>query len=261
MKEPEYFYLPNQRRAIKVLDHGYVRCVEAFGSGDSGGETEDYSRDTEVGIIEAARQSTQGSFRGWEEGDTKLLQHLDKMRHTTPFEFAGAVIEVSGPIFVFREWHRHRTQSYNEASARYAPLPDLSYEPTVESLLRNTGTTNKQAGTIKGADELTRAEAESIAREEAEFNIRAEQFYQRKLRAGVPKELARTHLPVSRYSKMRALALLPNWIRFLNLRCSPDAQWEIRQFAWAVYHELVIHFPQTLGLWYASIPDSWKAAA
>src|SRR5688572_1581490 len=110
---------------IKVLDHGYVRFIEAWGKGDAGVN--------EAGIIEAARQSTQGSFRGWEQ-DQKLLGFLfnNKPPHATPFEFAGMVIEVQAPIFVFREWHRHRTQSYNEMSARYAPLPDLNYLPTVD---------------------------------------------------------------------------------------------------------------------------------
>ncbi len=109
----------------ELLDHGYVRFVEDWGRGDAG--------EPEAGIIEAARQSTQGSFRGW-ESDQRLLAFLfsGKPQHATPFEFAGMVIEVQAPIFLFREWHRHRTQSYNEMSARYAPLPNLAYVPTVE---------------------------------------------------------------------------------------------------------------------------------
>lgn len=88
---------------LKVLDHGYVELIRPWGEGreDSG--------DFEVGIIEAARQSTQGSFRGWDQ-DAKLLKYLHDNKHDTPFEFAGMVIEVQAPIFVFREWHRHRTQ-------------------------------------------------------------------------------------------------------------------------------------------------------
>ena len=121
---------------IEVLDHGYVERIEAWGYGRDG-HTQPNVRasvegeesgvflepDYERGIIEAARQSTQGSFRGWDE-DQRLLKYLHEHRHATPFEFAGMVVEVQAPIFVFREWHRHRTQSYNEMSARYAPLPD-----------------------------------------------------------------------------------------------------------------------------------------
>src|SRR6185436_2992581 len=131
----------------KILDHGYLRVVETWGRGDTVGEAE-------AGIIEAARQSTQGSFRGWET-DEKLLRYLYEHHHDSPFEFAGMVIEVQAPIFVFREWHRHRTQSYNEMSARYTEIPNLNYLPTVERLLQ-TGE-SKQA---QGRSFITRATAE-----------------------------------------------------------------------------------------------------
>lgn len=89
---------------IPVLDKGFVRLIEYWGEGESG--------ISEAGIIEAARQSTQGSFRGdvdsgvWNDADVKLLNHLFTNNHATPFEFCGMVIEVKAPIFVFREWHR-----------------------------------------------------------------------------------------------------------------------------------------------------------
>jgi thymidylate synthase (FAD) len=104
---------------IQVLDHGYVEHIESWGTG-KGGIGEDAYRggpqfDYEAGIIEAARQSTQGSFRGW-EADEKLLTMLYNNKHDTPFEFAGMVIEVRAPITVFREWHRHRTQCLTGAT-------------------------------------------------------------------------------------------------------------------------------------------------
>jgi len=99
---------------MKVLDNGYVKHIESWGIGEA--------KEPESAIIESARQSTQGSFRGWEK-DEKLLAYMFNNQHATPFEFCGMTIEVQAPIFVFREWHRHRTQSYNEMSARYAPLP------------------------------------------------------------------------------------------------------------------------------------------
>jgi len=102
---------------IEILDHGYIQQVDAWGSDEA--------------IIEAARMSTGKGFLGWgsaeRPGDEKLLRFLYENKHATPFEMAGLTIEVQAPIFVFREWHRHRTQSYNEMSARYAPLPDLNY--------------------------------------------------------------------------------------------------------------------------------------
>src|SRR5690349_15994092 len=101
--------------SYKVLDHGTVSVVEFWGS--------------EERIIEAARMSTDKGFRGWEE-DQKLLSFLYRNHHMTPFEMCGAIFEIKAPIFVFREWHRHRTQSYNEMSARYIPIPDEHYMPT-----------------------------------------------------------------------------------------------------------------------------------
>lgn len=137
-----------------ILDHGYVKHIESWGSDQS--------------IIEAARMSTDKGFLGWEPivcekcgglgddnvtykfhsctacngtgrigGDEKLLRYLYENKHHTPFEMAGLIIEVQAPIFVFREWHRHRTQSYNEMRARYVPLPDVNYIPTIERLMLN----------------------------------------------------------------------------------------------------------------------------
>lgn len=240
---------------IKLLDHGYVRLVEPWGSDEA--------------IVEAARMSTAKGFLGWchecdcpkmvevgddpcpkcqgrgfVAGDEKLLRYLWEHKHATPFEMAGLIIEVQAPIFVFREWHRHRTQSYNEMSARYVPLPDTNYIPTVERLMMNSKT-NKQAATIKGADELTEAYATEYQTLLGEMYTEQEGLYQFALRAGVPKELARIHLPVGRYSRMRASANLRNWLAFLTLRMDQAAQWEIRQYANTVGSLIADLFPRT----------------
>lgn len=220
---------------IDVLDHGFIRLVEHWGHGDAG--------EAEAGIIEAARQSTQGAFRGWER-DAQLLRFLfnNEPPHATPFEFAGAVIEVRAPIFVFREWHRHRTQSYNEMSARYAPLPDLSYMPTIERIMAGGGhlNTNKQAQTADGAEEITKVNAGKFRRDLMYQYKLFEERYRDALAAGVPKELARCGMPVGRYSQMRASTCLRNWLAFLTLRMDPGAMWEIRQYANAL-GEIVQH--------------------
>lgn len=241
MKEKESIYDhvngPVTIRKIKVLDHGYIRFIESWGKGDAGVP--------EAGIIEAARQSTQGSFRGWEL-DEKLLGYLfnNKPQHATPFEFAGMVIEVQAPIFVFREWHRHRTQSYNEMSARYAPLPDMNYMPTAERCLI-VNSANKQAGAVKGSAEVTHESALLwLAKLESFYGV-AESLYQEGLQRGLPKEVARVCLPVGRYSRMRASTSLRNWLAFLTLRSDPGAQWEIRQFADAVGTIIADQFPKT----------------
>lgn len=269
----------------KILDHGYVKLVTAWGS--------------DAQIVEAARMSTSKGFLGWgpkitdepcpkcngigrtddrgfalsgqphfsavvceacegdlfarKPGDEKLLRHLWEHKHATPFEMAGMIIEVQAPIFVFREWHRHRTQSYNEMSARYIPLPDVNYEPTVERLLLNQKIAaekgNKQAGTIKGSEELTERGAMEFQYQLQNAYDHAQELYQKALRAGVPKELARAPIPVGRYSRMRASANLRNWLAFMTLRQAPEAQWEIRQYANIVSDMIADHFPRTHALY------------
>jgi thymidylate synthase (FAD) len=210
-----------------ILDHGYVEPIESWGSDEH--------------IIEAARMSTNKGFQGW-PGDEKLLRYLWEHKHATPFEMAGMVIEVKAPIFVFREWHRHRTQSYNEMSARYVPLPDENYVPTVERLMMQGGANKQAQGT--GA-RLTESQAESFLGHLRFAYAEAETVYQNALGAGVPKELARIALPVGRYSRMRASANLRNWLAFLTLRMDPSAQWEIQQYANAVGELIAATFPRT----------------
>lgn len=248
---------------INVLDHGYVEFIEAWGTGKAGAgkinighDNEEYP-DYECGIIEAARQSTQGAFRGWDE-DMKLLRHLFNNRppHAGPFEFAGMVVEVQAPLFVFREWHRHRTQSYNEMSARYAPLPELYYKPDVlhaqDRAQRARHTKNKQLQAASGAQQLgdlTGVEIEQWIKSGWELNETLENHYQSGLKIGVPKELARIHMPVNHYSRMRAVANLRNWLAFMTLRCDEGVQWETQQYAWAVAQCIQAHFPRTSELW------------
>lgn len=240
------------RERIPLLDHGYIRLVEAWGRGDA--------EVLEAGIIEAARQSTQGNFRGWET-DKKLLAFLfnGKPQHATPFEFAGAVIEAKGPIMVFREWHRHRIQSYaetlgggdnlddtafNEMSARYAPLPAVDYVPTTARCFL-TSQKNKQAGTMQGAEELTEPKAKWWLRKLEELQAHAQSVYEEGLQIGIPKEIARGATTVFRYSQMRATTNLRNWLAFMTLRSDPAAQWEIRQYADALGTILERTFPRT----------------
>ena len=185
--------------------------------------------------------------KGTIKGDKHLLSFLWKNGHATPFEMAGAIIEVKAPIMVFREWHRHRTQGYNEMSARYTPLPDENYVPTIDRLLLNSKT-NKQAGVITGAAELTPEVALEYQARLAEMYVNQQALYEWALASGVPKELARLHLGVGRYSKMRATAVLRNWLGFLSLRLPSNAQWEIRQFAEGLHDQLQDIFPRTMGL-------------
>lgn len=234
---------------IKIDDHGYVKFVEAWGTGEaglypSGGNV---GIDYECGIIEAARQSTQACFRGWDE-DQRLLEFLynNKPKHTGPFEFAGMTIEVQAPIFVFREWHRHRTQSYNEMSARYAPLPDLYYVPDLEDVMTraHADTRNRQAKGMPGTN-LSRENAGLWLDAVDAYYTQGEALYQSALGMGVPKELARITMNLGHYSRMRASGNLLNWVRFMTLRMDPNAQAEIRRYAHVVGLIISQHFPRT----------------
>jgi thymidylate synthase (FAD) len=247
---------------MKVLDHGYVKLVEHWGADSR--------------VIEAARMSTNKGFKGWGPfvvcnsckapwvrgrscsecgctdsknvaGDERLLRYLYVNKHSSPFEMAGLVFEVKAPMFIFRQWHRHRTQSYNEMSGRYTQLPDESYIPSVERLMVNSDK-NKQAGVIKGADRLTKEQAESFRSLLKKQYDSVQKIYDDALKSGVPKELARVHLPVGRYSVMRASANLRNWLGFLTLRMDEHAQWEIQEYARAVHQLCCEHFPQTMKL-------------
>lgn len=220
---------------IPILDQGYVELVEGWGSDER--------------IVEAARMSTNKGFKGWgtedQPGDERLLAYLYNHKHATPFEMGGLIVEVKAPIFVFREWHRHRTQSFNEASARYVAMPNENYMPTTDRVMAgaNTATTNKQAqGNGKA---LTAEEADQWLAALAALYDHAEAVYQQGLAIGVPKELARLPMPVARYSKMRASANLRNWLGFLTLRQAPEAQYEIRVYADAVGSLIAERFPRT----------------
>lgn len=233
---------------IEVLDHGFVRLCETWGHGGSSVAPDDH----EAGIISAARQSTQGEFRGWEpgdghRGDRRLLRYMYTHQHATPWEFAGLVVEVRAPIFVIRQWHRHRTQSYNEMSGRYGPVPELWYLPTHERVMAGAVPTDNRQASGTGA-QLTPQAAHAYIESLDEACALAHARYHTDLERGVPKELARLRLPVNTYSQMRASASLRNWLGFLALRLDSHAQWEIRQYAEALATIIEHRFPETWAL-------------
>ncbi len=258
---------------VHVLDQGYVSLVEAWGSDERVIEAARMSTDKGFqgwGPNTCARCSGTGRTtfmrpagwigeglgesgmyespcidcfgRGTVEGDERLLRYLYEHRHHTPFEMAGLILEVQAPIFVFREWHRHRTQSYNELSSRYTALPDLFYVPSMDRLLAaGQARTNKQASGAALSDQTALEAQRAIECAQAA----ARRSYEALLAAGVAREVARVVIPVSQYSRMRASANLRNWLAFLTLRMAPDAQWEIRQFANAVADVIAEAFPRT----------------
>jgi len=212
---------------IDVLDHGYVRLVESWGSDER--------------IVESARMSTDKGFQGWEK-DEKFLRFLYENKHMSPFEQAGMTVEVQAPIFVFREWMRHRTQSYNEMSGRYTVLPDLIYVPSLERIMAGAQSTANKQGSEEGIDGNKAALIQSVLESDLKS---ARDAYTDLLQMGLSRELARLVVPVAQYSRMRASANLRNWLAFLTLRMDKAAQWEIRQYANAVARMIVDAFPRT----------------
>jgi thymidylate synthase (FAD) len=201
---------------INLLDHGFVRLVDHMGS--------------DLSIVRNARVSYDAEWRaGEDEGsDARLINYLYNHGHNTPFEAVTLTFDVKAPIFVFRQWHRHRTQSYNELSARYRELPEEFYIPEA-SQITTQSTDNKQMRT----DEV-HPQAGEFQQMMMDSNCEAFRKYKYMIANGCPRELARSVLPVSTYSHMFATVNLNNLFKFLGERLHPHAQYEIRVYAEAM---------------------------
>lgn len=203
-------------KEIKLLDHGYVRLVDSMGN--------------DLSVVRSARVSYDAEWRaGEDEGkDAKLINYLMRNRHTSPFESVTFTFEVKAPIFVFRQWHRHRTWSFNEISARYAELPEEFYVPH-KSKITEQSVNNKQQRTD---EEIECAGLCSvIIRQLCEESFKT---YRDLIDMGCPRELARGVLPVNTYSKMFATIDLHNLLGFIRLRDHSHAQYEIQVYAQAM---------------------------
>ncbi len=216
---------------INVLDHGFVRLVDHMGS--------------DLSVVRAARVSYDAAWRAGEDqgSDKRLINYLWKNSHTTPFESVQFTFEVKAPIFVFRQWHRHRTFSYNELSARYRELPEEIYMPD----FRKQSLNNKQ-----GSDgEFGSYELEILKNLFERSYRKSFEVYKHALDMGVARELARSVLPVATYSHMFCSVNLLNLLKFLTLRCDFHAQYEIRVYADAMLELIRPIVPECVGAWEA----------
>lgn len=204
------------RNGYHVLDHGHVALVESMGS--------------DLSVVRNARVSYAAEWRTGEDAgkDEKLLRYLVKNGHTSPFEAVQFTFDVKAPIFVLRQWHRHRTWSYNEVSARYSELPAEYYVPELDKITTQS-TDNKQMRT-----DVEHPQAQSIKAILSASNEETFFTYKRLLDKGCPRELARSVLPVATYSHMFATVDLHNLMHFLRLRLHGHAQYEIRVYAQAM---------------------------
>jgi len=226
---------------INLLDHGFVRLIDSMGN--------------DLSVARAARVSYDAAWRVGDDtgSDKRLIHYLWKNHHTSPFEAVSFTFEVKAPIFVFRQWHRHRTWSYNELSARYRELPEEFYIPN----LMNIGfqsKSNKQMRTmgvdLSGEERTVRkAEIELLKQASASCFL----IYRQLIAAGWPRELARSILPVNTYSHMFASVDLLNLFRFLTLRLHEHAQYEIRVYAEAMLELITPIVPECVAAFEKSI--------
>lgn len=228
------------RKRIDLLDHGYVRLVDFMGD--------------DLSIVRAARVSYNAAWRAGEnEGsDHRLIRYLWKNHHTTPFESITMTFEVHAPIFVFRQWHRHRTWSFNELSARYRELPEEFYLPDPR-LIGTQSTSSKQARDVEPLSGEVLLQRDWEIQTVQEHCAGAFELYRVLLASGWPRELARSVLPVSTYSTMFATVNLLNLMKFLTLRCDPHAQYEIRVYAEAMRDLAKEVAPVALTAWDESV--------
>lgn len=222
-------------QATKVLNHGLIRLVESMGS--------------DLSIVRAARTSYAAEWRtGEDEGkDAKLLQYLVKNYHTSPLEAVTLTFEVELPIFVARQWHRHRTWAYSEVSGRYSELPELFYIPEISQITAQS-VANKQQRTdeiLPEADEIQRMISDSCA---ASFKV-----YHDLLAKGCPRELARGVLPLNTFTKMFGTVNLLNLMKFCWLRSHSHAQYEIK-----VYSDEMLALAKTVApITVAAVEEFW----
>jgi thymidylate synthase (FAD) len=262
----------------KVLDHGYVKFIESMGTEETIIEAarmsvgrgfiswDPYTRCTRCDRLVATTigSGIHAQQHGPEcddtapkdskhlaaspRGDQGLLEYLYKNGHTTPFEMCQLHVEINAPIFVWRQFHRHRVFSYNEQSGRYGILPDTFYVPDKERIkMAFAASKNKQA---KGAGvEIDDSTINDIQQSMRTTQQDARDEYEWLLKLGMAPELARNNCPVSQYSKCRVSGDLHNLLHsLLRLRMHSHAQWEIREYANAVASMVKEIWPRTYAL-------------
>lgn len=199
-------------KEFPVLDHGFVRLVDYMGG--------------DARIVAAARVSYGLGTKTVRE-DAALIHYLMRNEHTSPFEQVVLTFHCKMPIFVARQWIRHRTARVNEVSGRYSRLSNEFYLPDSDQL-RKQSARNKQGRSEEALPEGVRNEILGILKRDSEAAFGS---YERLLGFDLARELARINLPLSSYTEWYWQIDLSNLFRFLKLRLSPHAQYEIRKYA------------------------------
>jgi thymidylate synthase (FAD) len=219
--------------SIRVLDHGFVRLDAAMAD--------------DLSVVNGARVSFARHKDEMDESDEGLIKFLMRDRHGTPFEHNSFRFHIRTPIFVAREWFRHRIGSFNEFSMRYAKATDEFYVPEPEDVRTQTG----KPGSYSFV-EVTPEVAETTREELKAVYESAYQTYERLVELGVARELARCVLPVGAYTEFYWTVNARALMNFLSLRASETAQREIRRYAEACELFLAEKMPVTHAAFVAS---------
>ena len=219
--------------SVPVLDHGFVRLDDDMAD--------------DLSVVNGARVSFARHKAEMDDSDAGLIRFLMRERHGTPFEHNSFRFHIRAPIFVAREWFRHRIGSFNEFSMRYAKATDEFYVPEPEDVRSQVGKPGAYSF------EPVSAEVAQAAREELQaIYDAAYSAYERLVELGVARELARSVLPVGAYTEFYWTVNARALMNFLSLRNSETAQREIRRYAQACEQFLAEQMPVTYAAFVAN---------
>ena len=205
-------------RAHPVLDHGFIRVIDYMGD--------------DAAIVQAARVSY-GAGTKHVQNDEGLIRYLMRHWHSTPFEMCEIKLHVKLPVFVARQWIRHRTANVNEYSARYSILDREFYIPDPSQLAAQSTVNNQGRGEVLSGEESARVLA-MLKSDAAQMYDHYEAMLSQDGQQGLARELARMNLPMNIYTQWYWKTDLHNLFHFLRLRADPHAQYEIRVYAEAI---------------------------
>ena len=211
----------------KVLDKGFVKlidCMPRIISLDS------RKLMCDSAIVQAARVSYGQGLKNYET-DSKLINYLYKHKHTSPFEMVKFKFHVKAPIFVVRQWFRHRMGNYNEISGRYSELKDDIYVP---NKISSQSKINKQLSANDNLLTISNDTLKKLLLTTTKNNVSQYLTYENLMKEGVSREIARINLPLSLYTEFYFSIDLHNLLNFIKLRNSKNAQYEIKEYASAI---------------------------
>lgn len=208
----------------RVLDHGSIKLLHVMGG--------------DIDIVNAARQSFGKRSDTLTKKDEGLINFLMRERHGTPFEMVQFMFQIKCPIFVARQWFRHRIGSFNELSGRYSKLPEEFYLPTPESVREQTG----KPGNYTFIPVETDTAMMTIEQMHKAYK-ECWKTYKKLLDLNIAKELARAVLPVGIYTEFTWSVNLRSLFNFISLRSDPQCEYETRQYSKAIEHYIRVAAP------------------